>query len=47
MIELNFCALNFKLRKNIINRGEEDYKTSELLRTQSFDSISRDDYENI
>ena len=26
IIELNFCGLNYNLRKNIINRGEKEYK---------------------
>ena len=28
MIELNFCNLDLNLRKNIIKRGEKDYKDS-------------------
>jgi len=28
IIELNFCKLNYNLRKNIISRSEEDYKIS-------------------
>ena len=25
MLELNFCGFNFNLKKNIINRGEDEY----------------------
>ena len=28
IIELNFCGFNYNLAKNIINRGEDDYKIS-------------------
>ena len=28
MIELNFCGFNYNLKKNIINRGRDEYKSS-------------------
>ena len=28
MIELNFCGLSYNLKKNIINRGRDEYKNS-------------------
>jgi len=34
MIELNFCGLNFNLRKNIIIRGKEEYKNSLKIKRQ-------------
>ena len=34
MIELNFCGLNFNLKKNIIIRGKEEYKNSLKIKRQ-------------
>ena len=34
MIELNFCGLNFNLKKNIIIRGKEEYKNSLKIKHQ-------------
>ena len=49
IIELNFCDLNFNLKKNIISRSESDYKFSfvfnEQLRKGSFEtSEDNEDY---
>ena len=49
IIELNFCDLNFNLKKNIISRSESDYKFSfvfnEKLRKGSFEtSEDNEDY---
>ncbi len=47
MIELNFCGLNFNLKKNIIIRGKEEYKNSLKIKHQikegDFSSSSFDD----
>ena len=44
MIELNFWGFNYNLKKNIINRGEDDYRisltTNAKLREESLSSIS-------
>ena len=44
MIELNFWGFNYNLKKNIINRGENDYKKSiklnAMLRERSLSTIS-------
>ena len=49
IIELNFCKLNYNLKKNIISRGENDYKFSigieEKLRKGSTDSSEESDVE--
>ena len=34
MIELNFCGFNYNLMKNIINRGEKDYKVLKDFNTK-------------
>ena len=34
MIELNFCGLNYNLKKNIIIRGKEEYKNSLTIKYQ-------------
>ena len=49
IIELNFCGLNFNLKKNIISRSESDYKFSfvfnEKLKKDTFDtSEDNEDY---
>ena len=49
IIELNFCKLNYNLKKNIISRGENDYKFSigieEKLRKGSADFSEESDAE--
>ena len=49
MIELNFCRLNYNLRKNIIKRAKSDYKNSlnndETIREERFSSIESGDLE--
>ena len=44
MIELNFLGFNYNLKKNIINRGEDDYRisltTNAKLREESLSSLS-------
>ena len=44
MIELNFWGFNYNLKKNIINRGEDDYRisltTNAKLREESLSSLS-------
>ena len=51
MIELNFCGFNYNLKKNIINRGIDEYKLSLSINDQlredrlsSLSFISIDDY---
>ena len=34
MIELNFCGLNYNLKKNIIIRGKDEYKNSLKINNQ-------------
>ena len=34
MIELNFCGLNYNLKKNIIIRGKDEYKNSLQINRQ-------------
>ena len=49
MIELNFWGFNYNLKKNIINRGESDYKISlnqnDTLRDERFSSVDSSDLE--
>jgi hypothetical protein len=47
MIELNFCGFNYNLKKNIINRGIDEYKISvnDSLRQERFSSMDSSDLE--
>ena len=47
MIELNFCGFNYNLKKNIINRGDDEYKISvnDSLRQERFSSMDSSDLE--
>ena len=49
MIELNFWGFNYNLKKNIINRGEDDYRISlnqnDTLRDERFSSVDSSDLE--
>ena len=46
MIELNFCKLNYNLRKNIIKRGEIDYVNSSVSEPIPLCDIIDDDNDN-
>ena len=44
MIELNFCGLNYNLKKNIIKRGEIDYIESLFPIKNTYRNHTSEDY---
>ena len=45
IIELNFCKLNYNLKKNIISRGENDYKFSFCI-NRKYKEVNNDSSED-